>query len=309
MQQVDWPLATKLADTVSGELPSVTRPEVNQYVAQLRLAGQRGGQLAQELAALAGAPTDQITVTDRRGWHRAASAMAQRVLAGLTIPQSRTFGVAQGYGAVVGVGLAIIGRRLLGQFDGFAPAPKLYLLAPNIYQLQHRQGFTPADFQLWVAVHEQTHALQFSAAPWLGDYLQRRFSIVAEEESGPALVSLLRPGGESETKRALDELTATMTFLEGHADLVTHRVGKRHIPSARKLIRAFHRPAPTRLARLAPGLDKGSQYRRGLEFAKAVQQRVRMPGLAMALSEPSALPSPQEIAEPERWLERVHGTS
>ncbi len=46
----------------------------------------------------------------------------------------------------------------------------------------------PDDFALWVCVHEQTHALQFAAAPWLAGHLRSEAGALLEAFDRP------RPG-------------------------------------------------------------------------------------------------------------------
>ena len=104
----------------------------------------------------------------------------------------------------------------------------------------------------------------------------------------------------------LDELTSTMTFLEGHADLVADEAGRRHITSVKALRAAFARPPAKRL-RMAGTLDKQAQYRDGLAFCRAVLQKSGKQGLRAALASPDNLPSKAEIADPPAWLRRVHG--
>lgn len=320
LPHVNWPLATRLADSLLGDVPETTRAEAHQVVASLRLAASRAGELAVRYSALDGVPAPAVTVTDRHGWARSAARMADSVLG--TLPMSaRPDGVRKllgglGYGAAGGVALGVIGRHLLGQYDAFTPDKRLYLLAPNIVAHERRRRLVPQDFRLWVCIHEQAHAVQFSSSPWLADYLMERFVTIATDEAvmGDTLANLAAGRGAGSVvaspagHRALDEVTAAMTLVEGHADYVSDAVGRRIIPSVAALRKAFARDgAPSRLAKLLPAMDKGAQYRDGLAFCRAVARRVGRRGLARAFDAPDTLPTGAEIADPAAYLSRVHG--
>ena len=56
------------------------------------------------------------------------------------------------------------------------------------------------------------------------------------------------------------------------------------------------------------GLDaKTAQYRDGARFVRGVVDVVGMDGLNKVWVEPTNLPSKEEIADPGRWVRRVHG--
>ncbi len=317
---VNWNLAHRVARPFSGELPSASRAEAHATSASLRLAAARAGELVRETSRLTGPPAEHVVVCDRDHWARSAGAMAGGLLGGLPLtpvapgPVSAVKGA--GYGVLAGMALGWVGRQLLGQFDPVGS--RLYLLAPNILHLQRVRRFVAADFHLWVACHEQTHAVQFSSAPWLMDHLTQRLSVVAADEVGAMEVARNLAGGQGlatamsspAAHSALQEVSATMTLLEGHADFISDRVGPRHIPSVRRLRAAFSRShPPSALARLAPALDKDAQYRDGLRFCRAVAARVGVRGLSRAFESPENLPRPEEIGDPSAWRERVHGTA
>lgn len=316
---INWGLARRVARPVSGELPEITRAEAHALVASLRLAAGRAGELVVAATGLPGAPAARVIVCDRDTWAHGAGAMAGGVLG--VLPQAGTHGRTQtlraaGYGALAGIAMGVVGRQLLGQFD--PSSSQLFLLAPNILHLQRERGFVMEDLQLWVAAHEQTHALQFSAAPWLMEHLSQRFAEVARDEVNALDVTRNLASGHGmaaamagpAARRAMEEVTATMTLLEGHADFVSDRVGATHIPTVRKLRAAFARThRPTALARLLPALDKDAQYRDGLRFCRTVAARVGAGGLASAFESPENLPGPGEISDPGAWLRRVHGAA
>ncbi len=52
---------------------------------------------------------------------------------------------------------------------------------------------------------------------------------------------------------------------------------------------------------------KLAQYRDGARFCRAVIGRVGVDGLNAVYDAPAHLPSPEEIADPARWVARVHG--
>ncbi|WP_147453954.1 zinc-dependent metalloprotease [Tessaracoccus antarcticus] len=317
---IDWSLARRVARPIAGPLPEVTRREALSLVSSLRLAARRAGPLAAQASELNGSPAGKVIVCDRDTWAGGAGAMVGGLLGELSLLESdagvvRTLRAA-GHGILAGLAFGVVGRHLLGQYD---PATsQLFLLAPNILQLQRARGFVAEDFQLWVATHEQTHAVQFSAAPWLRAHLQERFDIVALDEVDASDVVRGLVGGRGlsssmaspEAHEALSEVTSTMTLLEGHADYVSDVVGATHIPSVRTLRAAFARTGTaSTMARLLPALDKGAQYRDGLRFCRRVAARAGADGLAAAFDAPENLPRMGEIAEPHTWLRRVHGTS
>ena len=47
--------------------------------------------------------------------------------------------------------------------------------------------------------------------------------------------------------------------------------------------------------------------RNGAAFVRGVIDQVGMPGLNKVWVEPDALPTKDEIADPESWVRRVHG--
>ena len=313
---VAWPLAFGLARL--GDAPEATRPEALQAVAALRQAARQAGELAVEYSRLPGPAAHDVKVHDRPSWSRQAALMTDALLDRLPLDPRpdgilrRLIGV--GYGLTAGVAMAVLGRGLLGQYDPFNR--RLVLLAPNLVALQRARGFDARDFYLWVACHEQTHAVQFNSAPWLLDHIvELMAAIVADDQdaggiaaglvAGRGLMSLLV---SAESQEPLDQLVATMTLLEGHADLVSDAAGARHIPTVRQLRRAFAREVAGRgWRRLLPSLDKSAQYRDGLAFCHAVVQRAGDNALALAFERAANLPTLAEITRPGDWVARVHG--
>jgi coenzyme F420 biosynthesis associated uncharacterized protein len=247
-------------------------------------------------------------------------------------------------GAEVGSLLAFLSARVLGQYDVFAgldadsgggTAGRLLLVAPNVVHVERELMVDPDDFRLWVCLHEETHRVQFAATPWLRDHLVTRVRALADDlvgdpaaamdrlrtalrqlpdvvrgESGNGLVDLVQT---PEQRRALAEVTAVMSLLEGHADVVMDEVGPQVIPTVAVIRRRFARRRAGRgaldqLLRRLLGLDaKMRQYADGARFVRGVVDRVGWDGLNHVWAEPSALPSPEEIADPDAWVRRVHG--
>lgn len=233
--------------------------------------------------------------------------------------------------AQTGAVLAILSGRVLGQFDPFGAEGRLLLVAPNVYRIERALRAVPRDFRLWVALHEQTHRAQFAAAPWLRAHLREllaQFAAGADPDYrrlGAVLrrlpdalrrrASLIDVTADPAQQRVLDRVTAVMSLLEGHADVVMDAVGPGVIPTVADIRRAFDtRRADAggvrgAVADLLGLTAKLRQYERGAVFVRAVVAARGHTGLARVWEGPDLLPAPEEIADPDRWLARVpaHG--
>lgn len=279
---IDWGLAGRVADLGGGRLPAVSRREAAEAVAGIKLAAREAAELAAETVGL---PTARVTVrvVDRATWARAAAGIAESVFAGLGWPQRpdgmvrRTSRVL--LGGLLGGGLAVAGRWLLGQYDAYTGSRALYLIAPNLVGLERAHGFEPRHFRRWVAAHEHTHALQFAHADWLAGHIT---GLVRADEPG-----------------TVDRLVGAMSFLEGHADFVADRCP---IPDVARMRAAFARGH-----RRAGLIGKSGQYRQGLAFCEAVAGVGGERAPLRALASPWHLPRRSELADPLAWWGRVNG--
>ncbi len=294
-------------------------------VAELRSAAERARPLAERSSrlgsALQAARVDgevaevEVLVVDRPGWaHAAAQSMV--ALAGPAL-QGGVAGTAQLAGA-----LGVLGTRVLGQFDPYV-APRLVVVAPNVVEIGTQMGADLGEFALWVCVHEQTHALQFAAAPWLADHLRVQVRGLMEglaradqlEGVVSAAVGALRGGPplegmlDDEGRDRLERITAVMSLLEGHADVSMDGVPTAAIPSKRRLRAATSARRRVggwhRVLRRVLGLEaKLLQYETGAQFVRAVR-RAAPDALDVVWSQAAALPGPEEIADPAAWLRRT----
>jgi coenzyme F420 biosynthesis associated uncharacterized protein len=132
------------------------------------------------------------------------------------------------------------------------------------------------------------------------------------DAGAPGIVGLMRAVQSEPQRKALDQLLVLGTLLEGHADHVMDAVGPLVVPSVATIRRRFDerrnrkQPPLQRLLRALLGLDaKLSQYTRGKAFVDHVVGRVGMERFNTVWSGPETLPLPEEIEEPQRWIDRV----
>ena len=142
-----------------------------------RVSDYSGLQLPAELPAL--------ETVDRPGWIAANLKSMRPVLEMLTEridepsagPLSGPLRSASGFllGAQVGALTGVLSQRVLGQYDlallDDRVPPRLLLLAPNMALMARNLAVDRDELVLWVTIHEITHAVQFSGAPWLRDHL------------------------------------------------------------------------------------------------------------------------------------------
>jgi len=339
---VDWSLAASTGAFLVRGGPNVPPEEAKLAVAELRELTVDAESHVRELTGLgAGLPLLPGEVVDRPGWVRSAAsgldALTGKALESL--PTNRLSPVlAGGAGVQTGVVLAFLASRVLGQYDPFGgERGRLLLVAPNVVTAQHAMQVPGRDFRMWVCLHECTHRLQFTAVSWLKDYfgdeVERLVAGLAGDDEGFTQLVGRLPDAVREVKRAksdgvvalsqllrspqqrevFDKLLAMSTVLEGHADYVMDAVGPGVVPAV-EMIRARFTARRRggglldRLLRSLLGVDaKIRQYAQGAAFTRHVVDQVGMSGFNAVWTSPNTLPSRAEIADPDRWVRRVHG--
>ena len=343
---VDWDLAVRAAAAVSRPGPQVSNEEAAGSVAELRAASIRAVPHVTEVTGMTAPPADPALVVDRPGWARVNVAGFRTVLEPVVAESFRRreqppTGTALAFGsritgAELGSLLGILSTRVLGQYDAFGEGQRLMLVAPNVVHVERELEVEPSDFRLWVCLHEETHRVQFGASPWLAEHLLGQIrGLIGGLMIEPGqladrlatalrgLPDLLRGTGSGaplldavqtpQEREQLARITAAMSLLEGHADVVMDAVGPEVVATSTTIRERFTRRragrgAVDRVLRRLLGLEaKARQYADGARFVRGVQERVGTDGFNAVWTSPESLPRPTEIADPAAWVARVHG--
>ena len=343
---VDWTFAKTTGARLVPPGPDVTPEYASEVVEEIRTLSRRAVEpvaATSQLTAPGDAPP--ALVVDRPTWLELnADSMEAMLAPALTALEERRektpSAPAQAVGskltgAEAGGMLAFLSTKVLGQYD-IAPegTPALLLVAPNIVHVERRLKVVERDFRFWVCLHEETHRLQFTAVPWLREHLiasarTLATDLVPDEESlrerleqvTTNLPKVFSGEGQGlgelvitpEQREQMARVTAVMSLLEGHADVVMDDVGPEHVPTVETIRRRFTERrkgagAIDRLLRRLLGLEaKMRQYRDGATFVRAVQEQVGVAGFNAVWTSPETLPTPLEITDPAAWVRRVHG--
>ncbi|MCW2971301.1 MAG: hypothetical protein JWO23_2428 [Solirubrobacterales bacterium] len=358
MDVIDWGAAQRVGELIAGSPPygGVSAASVEPLARDFarRVSEYSGLAMPAELPAL--------EAVDRPSWIAANLKTMQPLLATLTDRMDDDAGRFAGplrgplrsasgllLGAQVGALTGMLSQRVLGQYDlalldSSAP-PRLLLLAPNLAQAARNLGVDRDELVLWVTIHEITHAVQFSGAPWLRDYLGSllkelidglQVTITGRSERGenakttggrrprlpdPAELremldrarqgELLRLTLGEDRWRLVERMQAAMSLIEGHAEHTMDAVGAEVLPSLPKLRAAMNRRRagrglPWRVLERLLGLElKLRQYEMGRRFCDEVVDEGGRQALALAWSGPDALPSPAELERPAQWISRM----
>jgi coenzyme F420 biosynthesis associated uncharacterized protein len=365
-QMIDWDIAISTGTRWARPGPQVSLAEARRTVSELRDLAGAVQQPVHEVTGMSGA-TDgalgRVAVVDRPGWIRAnvdgfrvvleplveqlkerapgggsgGSAASRSATGVMTAVGSRVTGIQ------AGLILAYLSSRVLGQYELFLPPEtspvdgeqpgRLTLVAPNIVMVERELGVDTHDFRRWVCLHEETHRLQFTAVPWLRDYVQSQMTkfLLASELDPGAILQRLRSaadamagavrGGDGGSlidavatpaqREIMDRLTAVMTLVEGHGDYVMDAVGPQVVPSVEQIRERFsaRRGSSGRIEqtiRRILGIDlKMKQYAEGSRFVKMVVDEVGMADFNKVWTSPETLPTKAEFAEPQLWVDRV----
>ncbi|MCD0179057.1 MULTISPECIES: zinc-dependent metalloprotease [Micrococcus] len=359
---VDWAFAARTARSLAAAGPRFTPREATREAEGLRAAAEAAVPHVHRLTGLEAARDlrdSQVLVVDRPTWSRAATQSFATLLdptfAHLRDTRPREHAAAttrvtrHATALEMGGILAWMSGRILGQYDPFIALPgpggtaggpaggRLLLVAPNVAQVRAEINVDPADFRLWVCLHEQTHRVQFAAAPWLREHLRAEITALTvglfdKAESLPerlrtalaAANPLGRDGADArptsgllgaiqdeEDRERLSRLTAVMSLLEGHANVVMDGVDSSVVSSVKTIRRRFdergdRRSPLDRMLRRLLGMDaKMAQYRDGQRFVAAAVAELGMAGFNVVWDAPELLPSEAELHAPETWVARI----
>ncbi len=337
---VDWRFAATVGQRLARPGPASSDYTRRQVIEELTTAAAKAEPPVREVTGLV---TDDAVpaarIVDRSQWIGAAAESMRVMTQGSEKP--RGFLTGRITGAQTGAVLAFVSSGILGQYDPFATAKEgcLLLVYPNVIAVERQLRVEPSDFRLWVCLHEVTHRVQFTANPWLSDYMSEALGLLtqdagedigqvavrlaefvrsrgagadASDGGASGIIGLVRAVQSEPQRKALDQLLVLGTLLEGHADHVMDAVGPVVVPSVATIRRRFderrHRKQPPlqRLLRALLGLDaKLSQYTRGKAFVDHVVGKVGMQRFNAIWSGPETLPLPVEVEDPQRWIDRV----
>lgn len=237
-------------------------------------------------------------------------------------------------GLEIGALLGFMSARVLGQYDLLiteddSPEDQdwVYYVGPNILTLEQTYGFPPKEFRLWIAIHECTHRAQFMAVPWLRSYyISMVDDLLKSLDTNPKkILESLKNSRNSDTddsgiamkmatpeqRKIIDRLSALMSLLEGHGDVVMDRAGKDLIPSQPRFAKVMKRRRQSatginKLIQKITGMDtKLAQYEAGENFITQVEDFGGRELFDQVWMSPESLPTMEEIKNPRTWIDRV----
>jgi coenzyme F420 biosynthesis associated uncharacterized protein len=338
---IDWKLARRVAKMVAGTQPSVRL--TNDLPA---LATEAEERVVAYTGMRPAGPLPPPEAVDRPQWADINLAGMRAILEPVADKMGPQSGPLRGpirnaAGGVLAVEIGgltgLLSQRVLGQFelvllDADSPT-RLLFLAPNLLESARKLDVDPESLVTWVGFHEVTHAVQFTAVPWLRPHLAgllrelldgmdvdidwKQLSAIRDRDSLDALIKTVREEGlvmwlaGPERKDLLDRLQATMAVIEGHAEHVMDAVGRDALPDLDELREALDRRRANKtgvwkLFERLLGLEmKLKQYEVGKRFCDAVVQERDVAFLHRVWSAPEALPTWAELEAPETWIERM----
>jgi coenzyme F420 biosynthesis associated uncharacterized protein len=343
---IDWEVAARSAKRFSPPPPTVSRREADDAVGELYRATAVAADHVAELTKLTEPPVTAITrVIDRPAWidtnagglRSIMDPLVERLTAANPVGKVAERVGGRVTGVQVGVVLGFLSGKVLGQFEFFErPGGQLLLVAPNLVAVERQLKVDPRDFRLWVCLHEVTHRVQFTAVPWLRQHMHDEVdALTASVETDPAqlrkrlsgaageLVKVVRGRGDGsglitvlatpEQREVLERVTAFMSLVEGHAEYVMNAVSPGVIPSQKVIESRFAtrrrrggNPLDRLLRRLLGMEAKTRQYVDGSAFVRTIVDRIGVEDFNAIWTSAQTLPTKAEIADPGRWIARVH---
>lgn len=338
-----WPLAVRVAARMAGRYDLAGTYHDSLLARQAPELVARAGRMVEEETGLTAPGSPTVRVVGRREWVAgnvesfatllapAEERLAERV-SGLSGELAGRLVAAE-----VGALLGVLARRVLGQYDLVLPTgggdhgDTVLIVGENVLLMERLHEFRPAEFRLWLALHESTHRLQFVGVPWMRDYFfglvrelvasavpePGRLARVARELRKAAITGeplighsgLIGVLATPLQRRLLDRVQALMSVLEGHGHVVMDRVGERVLVTQARMSAVLRRRQlelrNSWFFRLS-GLEmKLRQYEDGERFIRTLERMAGPEALRPVWQGPDNLPTLDEVRDPKAWLDRV----
>jgi coenzyme F420 biosynthesis associated uncharacterized protein len=340
---VDWPTAKRIAHFVSGRDPlsdSYLASSLQSDFDELTVTAEA---LVSDYTGLRAPGHVSARVLDRHQWID-SNLMSMRTLLDPLMqkfgarlshhplaPISRRFAAGE-----LGALLGYMSQRVLGQYDLLVPddprGDAVYYVGGNILGLEKRFAFRPADFRLWIAIHEVTHRMQFTGVPWMRDYflglVHQAFELVDPDpktlmQAVSRAVDEMRAGrnpldeggvvglfASPEQKGVLGKVQALMSLLEGHGNVVMDDLGRVHVAGQERMSRVLSarrkQGGVAALIHKLLGLEqKMRQYEIGEKFVRGAIAIAGPRCIDIVWQSPEYLPTTDELDDPASWLARV----
>lgn len=359
---IDWDQSESIAGIVSLSDGAASPPVGREVEESFQGMSRRSGKLVEGFTGLAPEdPLGRLYVLDRPAWinanlesfklifepfSRSYASTLEKLENKRRRPARMSRRFTKGVLTVqIGLVMGYLSRNVLGQFDLGLPklegAGKLYIVYPNMLRMEERMRLEPAEFRLWITLHEVTHAFEFAAFPWLRGFMRRMMEeyfasvTVRLDEMGNRLLpgfspsdlkdsarlnEIINKGGllsvvhNPEQREILARIQAFMSLVEGYSNFVMDGVGKEILPSYQEMKESFARRRESktgaeRFIEKVLGFDlKLQQYQIGELFCREVAEEEGVEFLNQAWKREENLPTYDEIHHPFVWIERMQET-
>jgi putative hydrolase len=240
-------------------------------------------------------------------------------------------------GLQVGTMVGQLSHLVLSQYD--LPLPPrdpggIVLLGETLRAFEESSGLPRDQLRLWLACHAVVGHRLLAGVAWLPEHLQRLVEEMARltepdasglmdrlqalDMSSPESVQELLEGGQSltgppsaELRAATGRLEVVLALIGGYALALCGRVLAGRLPALASIEAEIHRRmadeggAHALFAQLLRVDPQEAGAARGERFCQEVLAATDVDGLDQVWAHPDFLPTPEELAVPGRWLERV----
>ena len=339
--ELPWPFAGRVAGLIAGEYDLAGSYHFDRLAETLPDIVSSASAMVTDATGLELPGTPAVAVVSRREWvDRNIGSYTK--LVGDALPAFRADAATPAEAisrrlvvTEVGALLGFLSKRVLGQYELVLPtedeADSIAFVGGNILSMERTNQFSPADFRMWIALHESAHRAQFVGVPWMRAYFRSLISEMIEHSKSTegrfgrmynrvrdarrasepiiderGLMGFVASPAQSET---LDRVQALMSLLEGHGHFVMDRIGERVLTSQARMSAILKNrrndPRVQALFRLTGIEMKMKQYDEGEQFIAEVERRASLSLVDTAWESAEALPTLGEIRDPEAWIRRV----